>query len=256
MNTNRARLPFFQANIASLPLWPIVLAGVLTRILLWCASEGARSIYRHNLDLFHRQLWIFVILAEAIQLVEGLAAIWLLKQVLPQANAYLRWPPARSYAGVAAVIGIAMASVMLVADYWPQILAHKPPVAVYEVTPIGIPGWLLVMLGAGVNEEILFRGALVGMLTALIPGRVRIRQIDLPASAYIGGVLFGAAHYQSFFARPLYEALAQQVYAFVWGLTYVWLMERSRSLVAPMIAHGVGDAVEAGAVMLWESFCR
>jgi membrane protease YdiL (CAAX protease family) len=43
--------------------------------------------------------------------------------------------------------------------------------------------------------------------------------------------------------------VAQQIYAFAWGLAYVWLMERSRSLLAPMIAHGLSDAVEVGAVM-------
>ena len=38
-------------------------------------------------------------------------------------------------------------------------------------------------------------------------------------------------------------------YAFIWGLTYVWLMERSKSLVAPIVAHGVGNFVEVAAVM-------
>lgn len=42
----------------------------------------------------------------------------------------------------------------------------------------------------------------------------------------------------------------QQLYAFGFGLTYVRLMERSRSLVAPMIAHGLSDMLEVGAVML------
>jgi membrane protease YdiL (CAAX protease family) len=64
------------------------------------------------------------------------------------------------------------------------------------------------------------------------------------------GLLFGAAHYNSFFVDPLHQALAQQVYAFGFGLTYVWLMERSKSLLAPMIAHGLSDTLEVGAVML------
>jgi hypothetical protein len=38
--------------------------------------------------------------------------------------------------------------------------------------------------------------------------------------------------------------------AFVFGLTYVWLMERSRSLLAPMTAHGLGDMLEVAAVMV------
>jgi membrane protease YdiL (CAAX protease family) len=49
---------------------------------------------------------------------------------------------------------------------------------------------------------------------------------------------------------PLPLAIAQQLYAFAFGLVYVWLMERSRSLLAPMIAHGVGDALEVAVMWL------
>jgi membrane protease YdiL (CAAX protease family) len=95
-----------------------------------------------------------------------------------------------------------------------------------------------------------FRGVLVGMLTVLIPGRVRLGRFELPVSGFIVGLLFSAAHYRSFFDGPLRQAVAQQLYAFAFGLTYVWLMERSRSLLAPMIAHGLGDALEVAAVMV------
>jgi membrane protease YdiL (CAAX protease family) len=88
------------------------------------------------------------------------------------------------------------------------------------------------------------------MLTVLIPGRVRLRRFEIPVSGVIVGLLFSAAHYKSFVVDPLHLAIAQQLYAFVFGLTYVWLMERSRSLLAPMIAHGVSDLLEVGAVML------
>jgi membrane protease YdiL (CAAX protease family) len=88
------------------------------------------------------------------------------------------------------------------------------------------------------------------MLTVLVPGRLRLGRIEIPVSAVIVSLLFGAAHYKSFAVEPLHLAIAQQLYAFVFGLTYVWLMERSRSLLAPMIAHGVGDLLEVGAVML------
>ena len=50
--------------------------------------------------------------------------------------------------------------------------------------------------------------------------------------------------------RPLHLAIAHQLYAFVWALIYTWLMERSDSLLAPIIAHGVSNAVEVGLVMM------
>ena len=111
-----------------------------------------------------------------------------------------------------------MALVMLIADYWPQLLSHVAPPHNYEMTPIGVPGWLAAMFGAGPNEEIIFRGVLVGMLTVLVPGRVRMGPFEVPVSGVIVGLLFGAAHYRSFFIDPLHQAIAQQLYAFVFGL--------------------------------------
>lgn len=40
------------------------------------------------------------------------------------------------------------------------------------------------------------------------------------------------------------------MYAFVFGLTYVWLMERSRSVATPIVAQGIGNFVEVGRVMV------
>ncbi|HWW05730.1 CPBP family intramembrane glutamic endopeptidase [Collimonas sp.] len=231
-------------------IWPILLAAILMQLMLWPAREAARWLFKHQAGWFHHQVWAFVGLAELFQLAAGLAAILIMRRLLPQADPHLRWPPQRSYAGLALLIGVGMALVMLLADYWPQLLSRTPPQGGYEMTPIGIPGWLAVMFAAGPNEEIIFRGVLVGMLTVLVPGRVRLERFEVPLSGVIVGLLFGAAHYQSFFNDPLYQAVAQQLYAFVFGLIYVWLMERSRSLLAPMIAHGAGDLLEVAAVML------
>ena len=68
-------------------------------------------------------------------------------------------------------------------------------------------------------------------------------------AAYVASLLFGLAHYDSFLLNPLHLAIAQQIYAFAWGLAYVWLMEKSDSLLAPTIAHGLSDMVEVGAVI-------
>lgn len=41
----------------------------------------------------------------------------------------------------------------------------------------------------------------------------------------------------------------EMILAAAWGLAYVWLMEKSDSLLAPTIAHGLSDMVEVGAVI-------
>ncbi|EJL26013.1 CAAX amino terminal protease family [Caulobacter sp. AP07] len=245
------RRPFFEVTGFKFRLWPIVLAAVLMQTLLVPGREAARWLFKANIDLFQHQVWIFVALATLLQIATGQASLLVMRRALPQADSHMRWPPGKTYVGLAVVFGVAMGLIMLVADYWPQLLSHAAPAGGYDISsPTGVVGWLSVMLAAGLNEEPIFRGLLVGMLVVLVPGRVRLGRLDLPVAAYIVALLFGLAHYDSFLRNPLHLAMAQQVYAFVWGLTYVWLMERSRSLLAPMIAHGLSDAVEVGAVMM------
>ena len=246
-----ARRPFLEVTGLRFRLWPIVLAAVLMQTLLLPGREAARWLYKHNLDAFHHQVWAFVALATLFQVLTGLASLAVMRRVLPRADSHLRWPPGKTFVDLAIAVGVAMGLIMLAADYWPQLLARTAPDGGYDISsPMGVTGWLGAMLAAGPNEEVIFRGLLVGLLAVLVPGRLRVGRLDLPVAGYIVAVLFGLAHYQNFFASPLHLAIAQQIYAFVWGLTYVWLMERSRSLLAPMVAHGLGDAVEVGAVML------
>jgi uncharacterized protein len=243
------RRPFAEFSGVRFRLWPVLLAALLMQAVLWPARELARWI-AHSSAWFDHNVWAFVGLAMLFQTLAGLAGIAVMKRLLPQAPSYLRWP-ARGHGliGLALAIGVGMALLMLVADWWPQLIAHRAPDGGYDTSPAGVAGWLAVMACSGLCEEPIFRGLLVGMLTALVPGRVRVGAVDLPLSGVLVAVLFGLAHYTSFQVDPLWMAIAQQLYAFAFGLIYVWLMERSRSLVAPIIAHGVGDALEVGAVM-------
>lgn len=244
------RRPFVEFSGVRFRLWPVLLGALLMQAVLWPARELARWIFAHGGGVFHDQAWAFVGLAMVLQTLAGLACIAVMRRVLPQAPTYLRWPSrGHGMIGLGFAIGVGMALTMLVADYWPQLIAHRAPDGGYDTSPAGVAGWLTVMASTGLCEETIFRGLLVGMLTVLVPGRVRIGRFDIPFSGLVVAVLFGLAHYESFLADPLWMAIAQQLYAFVFGLVYVWLMERSRSLVAPMIAHGVGDALEVAAVM-------
>jgi membrane protease YdiL (CAAX protease family) len=230
-------------------LWPVLLAAVLMQAVLWPPRELARWI-AHPSVWFHHNVWAFVGLAMVFQTLAGLAGIAVMKRLLPRAPTYLSWPARRQgLIGLALAIGVGMALLMMVADWWPQLIAHRAPDGGYDTSPAGVAGWLTVMACSGLCEEPIFRGLLVGMLAALVPGRVRVGAIDLPLAGVLVAALFGLAHYASFQVDPLWMAIAQQLYAFAFGLIYVWLMERSRSLVAPIIAHGVGDALEVAAVM-------
>lgn len=251
-----ARRPLFQVTGLEFRLWPIGLTFVVMVVILAPAGVAAQWLFQHHPAWFHHQGWAFICLAELFHTVAGLTAIAVMRRALPQAESNLRWPPRRSDVGLALAIGVAMALVMLVGGHWSELLTRTAPATEYEVTRVGVPGWLIAMFGAGPCEEIVFRGVLVGMLTVLVPGRVRVGRLDLPFSGVVVAVMFCAAHLQTFLVGPLYEAIVQQLCAFTFGLIYVWLMERSRSLLAPMIAHGVGDMLEAAAVMAMTAIWR
>ncbi|WP_460478043.1 lysostaphin resistance A-like protein [Bowmanella dokdonensis] len=220
------------------------------QLCLWPAREIARWTYHNYPGLLMGETWAFVGLAMLLQALSGLVGILLMRKCLPEADGHLRWPPGRSYTGAAVLIGLAMGLTMLFADYWPQIMSQTAPRAGYDTDLSGASGWLAIMMATGLAEETIFRGLLVGMLVVLIPGRIRFLSVDLPVAAFVVGLLFAVAHYHSFLVDPLHLAIAQQLYAFVWCLIYVWLMERSGSLLAPIIAHGIGNATEVGLVIL------
>lgn len=230
-------------------LWPILLAAALMLGLLELGRMIARPIYHAGAAWWDGHFAPFLLLAIFFQALLGWLAILAMRRLLPVADDHLRWPPGRSYAELAVLIGLGMAAVMLVADYWPALAAQTPPDMSYSESPLDSAGLLLGMLTTGLAEETIFRGLLVGMLVVLVPGRLRIGSLDLPVAAYLVALMFVLAHWKSFTVDPFYQAMAQQIYAFAWGLVYVWLMERSKSLLAPMIAHGVGNFGEVAAVI-------
>lgn len=232
----------------------VIAAGVLMEAMLRLGRMPAKWLYLNGPESWDGRIWIYVGLAILCQALVGLIGILIMKRVLPQADAHLRWPPGRSYIGLAIALGVAMGLIMLIADYGPLILSGaEMPVNYPASNALDVAGWLGAMGITGLAEETIFRGLMVGALLVLIPGCVRLWNIDLPLAGVIVALLFCAAHWKSFVVDPLPMAIAQQSYAFVWGLVYVWLMERSRSLVAPIVAHGLGNATEVGLVILMVS---
>lgn len=225
---------------------------LITEPLLMLGREPARWLWRNGPADWADRPWIFVALAILLQGVVGVLAILAMQRLVPRAEGHLRWPPGRAYAGLALAIGVGMGVVMFVADYWPQMVGGPVPDD-YPVAPVDAAGWIFAMAITGLAEETIFRGFMIGLLVVFLPQRVRLGRIDLPLAAFIVALLFAAAHWRSFVVSPFHLALAQQIYAVAWALIYVWLMERSRSLVAPIIAHGTGNAVEVGLVILWRA---
>jgi membrane protease YdiL (CAAX protease family) len=245
----RSFLVFSDIRIRPIPaLIGVIATPILMQAVLIAGREPARWLWKAGPEDWGSRPWIVVAIAILFQALTGLLAISLVKLILPKLDAHLRLPKTRPLIFTAILLGVAMGFIMLVADYWPQLLSGAR-IDDYPTDPVNAAGWLFAMGITGLAEETIFRGLIVGMLIVLIPGRVRIGALDLPLAAYIASFLFGLAHYDSFLHNPLHLAIAQQIYAFAWGLAYVWLMEKSDSLLAPTIAHGLGDMVEVGAVI-------
>jgi membrane protease YdiL (CAAX protease family) len=75
-----------------------------------------------------------------------------------------------------------------------------------------------------IGEEFIFRGLLYGGLR---------RVMGAGAAIIISAILFAAVH----------DAWSDRVPLFVLGAAFAWLYERTRSLVAPIAAHAVNNAI-------------
>ena len=98
--------------------------------------------------------------------------------------------------------------------------------------------WMVAvsLLVVGPAEELLFRGAIQGLL----------KRAWGPWPAIIGAsALFSSLHY-SVGSGPVSGALAYVLIAFLLGLVLGTLYERTENLVVPMVAHGAFNAIAFG----------
>jgi membrane protease YdiL (CAAX protease family) len=193
--------------------------------------------------------WLY--LQHAFQLLLSLVAIMLIKRHVP-ADYGLHLPRGRSYAGPALLLGAVFGIIMLLVDFAPNIMSGHPPALGYKLTPQHVAGWLLFAgIYVGPTEETLFRGLLVTYLATVMPGRVRWGRWDVSVGGIVVAVVFALAHVTSFWTEPLEAAIGQQIYAIALGILYAYFLEKSRSLLAPMLAHNASDFVETALQMLW-----
>lgn len=190
--------------------------------------------------------WLFV--QHTLMLALGLIAIAVLKVRFVPADYGLHWPRGRTYLGPAILISALFGAVMTAVDYAPQLVAHNfahagwPPG--YPLKHGDIWRWLGFEAYVGPTEEIPTRALLVTYLAATMPGTLRIGRFTMSWAGVIVAVIFALLHATSFFTVAWPEALGQQIYAFAIAVLYAYWLEKSRSVVAPMIGHSVSDMVE------------
>jgi len=116
---------------------------------------------------------------------------------------------------------------------------------------LGYLGFQLLL--SGTCEEPLFRGFVMMMLYPAFAGSLNIKSIEIPHSGLIAAIFFTLAHI-GFSVWPLEITRIhppQLVLSFVMGIIYAIMFHRTRSLLAPILAHNYVNFLLVGLNMLW-----
>jgi membrane protease YdiL (CAAX protease family) len=130
-------------------------------------------------------------------------------------------------------------------DYGPHILAQRAPRLDYPLTAGNVIGWLGFQgLYVGPTEEVLYRSLLVTYLTVRMPGKLRAGRYEMNGAGVVVAAIFALAHIESFGNEWWVVAFGQQLYAFALGVLYAYWLEKSKSVLAPVVGHNVSDLTE------------
>jgi uncharacterized protein len=235
-----------------LKLVPIVVVALLgfgvPYLAAYCAFFSSRII--HTASSSGPTLpWLYM--QHGFQLLVALIAIAILKYWVP-ADYGLHAPREKSYVLPAILWGVFFGVLMTVVDYAPQLIAHTKPSPGFPLTPANVRGWLFFEgVYVGPTEEIPFRALLVTYLAVTMPGKLRVGGFEMNWAGVIVALIFALLHAANFSLRAWPEALGQQFYAFALGVLYAYWLEKSKSIVAPIIGHNVGDVVEYIIMFVW-----
>ena len=194
--------------------------------------------------------WLYM--QHGFQLVIALVIIAILKFKLLPANYGLHWPRNKTYIWPAILWGSFFGVLMTLVDYAPQLIAHTKPEVNFPLTPHNIWGWIFFEgVYVGPTEEIPFRALLVTYLATTMPGKLHIGRFSMNWAGIIVALVFALLHMGNFDTRMWPEALGQQIYAFALGVLYAYWLEKSKSVVAPIVGHNVSDVVEYLILFAW-----
>ena len=94
----------------------------------------------------------------------------------------------------------------------------------------------------GLNEELIYRGVLLGILDKVTPGNLRFLEAPVGWGIVITSLLFALLHgfwFDSSLAIHVNGIALRN--SLISGFIFAWLRARTGSLVMPIIAHGVED---------------
>jgi membrane protease YdiL (CAAX protease family) len=251
--SDEAEAPPFRFRVV--PILTTVLLGLGLPYLAGELVEFARH-YSHEYvpGIADKLGWLYA--QHGVQMVLALIVIAAMKWLVP-ADYGLHAPRGKSYVGAAVLWGLFFGISMTLLDHLPELIAHTAPKLDYPLTTRNVLGWLgFEGIYVGPTEEILFRSLLVTFLAATMPGKLRLGRYDMNVAGVVVAAIFALAHLGSFFDSPWWMALAQQVYAFAIGVLYAYWLEKSKSVLAPVIGHNVADGTAYALLFLMAAYWK
>lgn len=203
------------------------------------ANFATRGFAKDTLETYR---WIFLYFHHLMQMVIAIAIMLASGVSLRKYGFNLR--SENLYLMPAIGVGVLFGVIMTLVDHGPAVVTGEA-ITGYVLDRTNVVGWLsFEWLFAGASEEIFVRGLLMTYLMSKFSGHVRIIRWDVHVAGVIIAVLFALMHLGSFWSGNLIYAIGQQLYAFILGLCYAYFFERSRSLLAPIVAHNLSNGVE------------
>jgi hypothetical protein len=139
--------------------------------------------------------------------------------------------------------GAAFGILLALVHYAPSLLTDTAPKLGYPPTVGNLLGWLgFNGLYDGATEEPLFRALLVTYLTATMPGKWRVGGYEMNAAGVIAAVIY-AIYAAGFFTDPWLVTIGQFACQFAFGVLLAYWLEKSKSVLAPVIGHNVCGAI-------------
>ncbi|NJD60008.1 MAG: hypothetical protein C3F13_01070 [Anaerolineales bacterium] len=132
---------------------------------------------------------------------------------------------------------LACGLVILVLVGWSTIVGISSPKGKFDILTLGYLAFM-----PSLNEELVYRGCLLGILNKLLPKKINFLGAWMGWGAVITSLLFSLLHGFGF-NNDLsihIDAIALRN-SFISGFIFAWLRERSGSLLMPVIAHGIED---------------